>query len=671
MTDKIVTNNKRIVEFYKKYKCFDFDTVNISVINMLETVITDTQNTISNSTLNQLLSMFSEYHSKLDNIEKTNTNILKQFDTNKTDIKDTLLHIRELIMNQKNDLENMISSKLSTIKQQYIDDIKILLQLNEQTTISSISAISSKIDTANISFIDKLQTSIFDFLPKMSEPISKQVQQSIDGLKTSLSLDNLKLLDTVKSYNTTELLNSFINNFNNRYTELVKNINEPIIGFITCSEERLKTNIETVKTSFNSELILSSLDNNTNKIQSSITNIDKTDIIISTLENYITRLQSNITSIDKTDSLKTYISSELLSMFNTFKSNSTTDNINSFISSFDMRLTQYINNIQTPLIQSINTLEDRLQSNITTIKNSIDNNQSITEQVNKNLNDHLNKYKSSTTKGQLSENRLFNDLTRIYTDAEIVNITNINRSGDILFVRNNKPKIRFENKDYSYNVPETEVDKFKRDLNECNDAHGIFISQSSGIANRADWSIEIINNYVILFIHNANYDIDKIILAVKIIDLLDTSIISNKSNKNEVNNTSISITEDDIRKINNDLISIMNVKTRLLEHLNTSYIKSKEIIDDIKIPHLETILLNYNSNNPTKYTCDFCSYEGKTSRALSMHLYHSHKKQTDDINYDTNENTSITISPNNENENISDTTSLTITKKTRGRKKKE
>jgi hypothetical protein len=680
MTDKLYTSNKRIIEFYKKYTCFDFETINISIINMLENIVSDSQNKLSNSTVTELLSMFTDCNKKLDSslklLEQSNTSILKQFETNKNDVKDTLLHIRELIMNQKTDLENIIVSKLSILKQNYIDEIKVLFQLNEQHTSSSISSI---IEHTNNSFIDRINLSINDLLPKMSEPITKQLYQSIELFKSSISVDNLKLQDLIKSNNNTELINNFINTCNFRFSELVKNINDPIISFITCSEEKLKTNIESVKTNFNTDLIISTVDNNTTKLQSSINSIDKTELIISTLENYTSKLQSSISSIDKSESLKSFISTEMLSIFNTIKNNSNNDNINSFISSFDSRLNTFINNLQTPVINTINTLEDRLTNNISTIKSSIDNNNTITDMVNKNLNEHLNKYKSSTTKGQLSENRLFNDLTRLYTDAEISNISNINRSADILFCRNNKPKIRFENKDYTYNVPEIEVEKFKRDLTECNDAHGIFISQSSGIANRPDWTIEKINNFVILFIHNANYDLDKLTLSVKIIDLIESSIICSSKNNNETNNPIVSITDDDIRKISNELKTIMDTKSKLLEHINSSYIKSKELIDDIKIPHLETILLTHSTSNPTKFICDYCNYEGKTARALSMHLYHSHKKNSDVLNVDDNinsddmknENCEQLVSPSTSNiDNTSDTTSLTITKKPKGRKKK-
>jgi len=691
MTEQLSTFNKRIIEFYKKHTCFDFDTINISIINMLETIIADSQNKLSSSTVTELFSMLTDYNKKLDSslklyeqsnstilktVEQSNSAILKQFDINKTDVKDTLIHIRELIMNQKNDIENMIVSKLSILKQNYIDEIKILFQLNEQNTVSSISSI---IDNTNNSFIDRIHISINDILPKMNDNISKQLNQSIETFKTSISFDNLKLQELIKSNNNTELLNNLINTCNNRFTDMVKNINDPIINFITCSEEKIKTNIESIKSNINTELILSTVDNNSNKIQSSINSIDKTDLILSSLETYTSKLQSSINTIDKTDSLKSFISTEMLSIFNNIKNNSNNDNINSFISTFDSRLNEFIKNLQTPVMNSINTLEDRLRTNITTIKQSVDTNNSITEQVNKNLNEHLNKYKSSTTKGQLSENRLFNDLNRLYTDAEITNISNINRSGDILFSRNNKPKIRFENKDYTYNVPETEVEKFKRDLSECNDSHGIFISQSSGIANRPDWTIETINNNVILFIHNANYDLDKLTLSVKIIDLIDSTIISNsKIDKTESVNSVLPITEDDIRKINIELKTIMDSKTKLLDHLNTSYIKSKELIDDIKIPHLETLLLTHNITNPTKYICDYCNYEGKTARALSMHLYHSHKKNTetttinivstDESKTEDNEEQNSPTSSNTDT--ISDTTSITITKKTRGRKKK-
>jgi hypothetical protein len=550
MTDKLVITNSKVIEFYKNNPSLDFEYVNLHIINMLENIISDTQNKLSSSSITQLFNLFNTHSSKLDNYikfaENSNQSLLKQLDTNKTDIKESIQHVKELILNQKNDIENIIISKLSTVKQQYIDEIKLLLQLMENNSILSIN---SKLEHFNTSFIDKVQVSINNLLPQMNEPINKHINNSIDLFKNFLNLESNKLQDLIKNNNNSELINNYINNINSRYSDMVKNINEPIIHYITSTE-------------------------------------------------------------------------------------------------------------------------DRLQNNINSIKQRVDNNNNISEQVNKNLNEHLNKFKSSTTKGQLSENRLFNDLTRLYTDAEITNTSSINYSGDILFTRSNKPSIRFENKDYTYNVPESEIEKFKRDLSQCNDAHGIFISQSSGIANRQDWSIEKINNFVILFIHNANYDLDKLILAVKIIDLLDNSIYKNTDLTDIDKNNSVSLSQIDIIKLNEELTSIMTTKNKLLSKLEDYYKDSKKLItDDLKLPFLETILKNSEYQQPSEIVCDYCSYKTNNKHSLAMHIHHRHKKQQSD-NTDNNTVDTDNIETSTISDNSSDTTSLTITKKPKGRKKK-
>jgi hypothetical protein len=551
MTDQLIITNPKIVEFYKKNPSLDFQSINLHLVDMLENIISDSENKLSSSSVTRLFSMLDTYNNKLDTslktLEQSNNTLLKQIDINKSDFKENIQHIRELIINQKNDIENSISSKLSSIKQQYIDDIKVLLQLIEHNTVSSIS---SKLESYNSTFIDKLYISINNLLPQISEPINKQLQNNIELFKNTLLLETVKLQDIIKNGNNTELLNSFVQNINNRYTEMVKNINDPIINYITSTE-------------------------------------------------------------------------------------------------------------------------DRLQNNINTVRDRVDNNNNLSEQVNKNLIEHLNKFKSSTTKGQLSENRLFNDLTRLYTDAEITNTTSINHSGDILFLRNNKPSIRFENKDYTYNVPEIEIEKFKRDLNECNDSHGIFISQSSGIANRQDWSIEKVNNYVILFIHNANYDLDKLILAVKIIDLLDS--YTSKNTEIIDNNNHYKLTEIDIIKLNEELVSTMNTKNKLLTKLEDYYKDSKKLItDDFKLSFLETIIKNSVYQQPTEIVCDYCTYKTTNKHSLAMHIHHRHKKQinitTDESKTEDNDEQNSPTSPNTDG--TSDTTSLSITTKTRGRKKK-
>jgi len=135
---------------------------------MLENTVSDT-NKLSGSAITQIFNMLNEHNTKLDftikNMENTNSSMLQQFITSKDDIKENLKHIRELIMSQKNDIENIIVSKLSNVKQQYIDDVKTLLLLSEQNINKTIN---NKLENINSLIIDKLYSTIYEVLPKLS-----------------------------------------------------------------------------------------------------------------------------------------------------------------------------------------------------------------------------------------------------------------------------------------------------------------------------------------------------------------------------------------------------------------------------------------------------------------------------------------------------------------------
>jgi len=677
MSKKLQITNKKILDFYENNPSFDFENVNLSIVGMLENIIADTQNKLSSSAISQLHNLLNEYNNKIDgslkHIEHTNHSLLRQFDITSSDLKDNIKYIRELMLTQKNDMENMLISKLSSIKQQYLDDIKLLFQLAEQSNTSLFNnfhsstqnLISSKIDSINNTFINQLNTSIFDNLPKLNEPIIKQLNNNTELFKSSISLETQKLTELIKTSDSTSILNSFINNFNFRFSELIKGINEPIISFITCSEERIKNNIDTT--------VRHDFDHILDNIKTSFKSFDTH---ISSINN---KLDSN-----NTDTIKSFISNEIITILNNVNNNNAIDTINNFVNSFDERYNNIIQSLQNPILQTINTTEDRVIKNIDNMKSILENNNSITDNLNKNFNEHLNKYKNSSMKGLLSEARLFNELTRYYPEAEIISTGQENKSGDILFKRSNKKSIRFENKEYSYNIPETEIEKFKRDILFCNDSNGIFISQISGIANREDWTIELHNEHFILYLQNVNNDIDKIKMAVSIIDLLDKSVSKTKINNDDPTPV-YNINEDELLEINNEIAILVSNKTKLLEHINDM----RKLVELIELPSLNRIVSNSNilTNNSNYFLCDICDYKAKTKRAITAHKNHKHMnryfKNSNEIvinNDNSNENTTEIITdniteiiPNDSNDDTKsqslDTTSITITKKRNTRKK--
>lgn len=83
--------------------------------------------------------------------------------------------------------------------------------------------------------------------------------------------------------------------------------------------------------------------------------------------------------------------------------------------------------------------------------------------------------------------------------------------------RKDKPAILFENKNYDRNVGQEEVRKFLRDI-EIQNCSGIMLAQHYGITNKSNYEIELHDNNVLVYLHNVEYNADKIKAAVDIID---------------------------------------------------------------------------------------------------------------------------------------------------------
>ena len=115
-------------------------------------------------------------------------------------------------------------------------------------------------------------------------------------------------------------------------------------------------------------------------------------------------------------------------------------------------------------------------------------------------------------------------LIKLYPSSEIINTTGQISSGDFILKRNNnKVKILIENKNYDSNVPKREIDKFILDV-ETQNCSGIMISQHSGISFKKNFEIDINNGNILIYIHNMNYESDKIVIACDIIDNLSNKI---------------------------------------------------------------------------------------------------------------------------------------------------
>lgn len=117
-----------------------------------------------------------------------------------------------------------------------------------------------------------------------------------------------------------------------------------------------------------------------------------------------------------------------------------------------------------------------------------------------------------------------NILSKIYTNAEIIDNYLDGNYEFITMKRLKKPKILIKNIDIDSNISNEDAQFFNNLIDQEN-CCGIMISQSSGISNKNHFQIDIHkNNNIIIYLHNVNYSPSIISSAIDIVDNLYNKI---------------------------------------------------------------------------------------------------------------------------------------------------
>ena len=408
---------------------------------------------------------------------------------------------------------------------------------------------------------------------------------------------------------TNDIYKNEIASLKNIYTMNIDNINTTLTNKIyECKDTYIKELREVLKSKENESIININgmIDKNNNAL------VNKLSLLLNdTLPTTINKHQTEIIKEFKTDMLLT------LNRVIEYDPNTTIDKITNIV---ENKYNNLAFNIQEQLINNININEDKISNNLLQIKEIAVKSSSVQDKINEELTTYLNKYKISTHKGTLSENRLYNIINDEYLSSEIINTSNNTGQGDLILKRLNRVPILFETKNYANNVKKEEVDKFIRDI-ENTQYNGIMISQTSGIIGKENFQIDIHNNNILIYIHKGDYDIAKIKLAVNTIDFLSDKILTMKNNK-------INIDTDLLKNINAEYQQLIIVKENLNNNLKDYYKKTLDIYSNIELPCLNKFLSNYYANNNKNIKiCEICKkYETTSLLSLARHLPSCKKK---------------------------------------------
>jgi hypothetical protein len=266
-------------------------------------------------------------------------------------------------------------------------------------------------------------------------------------------------------------------------------------------------------------------------------------------------------------------------------------------------------------LDKITNMFDNKLLNINEISKS---NKEILSSQNDKLNNLLNRFENSSNKGKLSENLVLNTLKTMYPSAEIYSVGQTKETCDIMLVRNNKPKILVENKDWSRPVIQEEVKKFMRDI-DTQKCCGLFLSQNTTITTKDNFEINVHDGNVLVYVHCANNDPEKIKIALDIIDafhntlkLLDDDACSEEN----MNMISKEVT-DHINAEYQNFLSKKNKTIKMAKEFIQTLVKQ---LEEFTIPSLETYLSSKYSVSSSKFVCEFCGFMGKNQQSKSAHM---------------------------------------------------
>jgi hypothetical protein len=465
----ITFTNKRVWDFYNEKKHLNIEQMNILMIEILEKIFQGTDANMDTNTISCLL----------DNVKS---------------IQSQMTNMNEKIGSFQQDTNNIFSLRLNTLKHEYMEDLKMILNNNTNEKIEQI------IEKNNLILQDKTKLFLTELIPKNQETLFKDIQSIIQNLQQSISNDTTTL---IKSGITKDILDNFIATIEGRFNTMIGN---------------------------------------------------------------------------------------------------SQNTVNTIISSCENRIQNKINDTDTKILE---------------IKDLTNTNNGFSQQLQTNISDLLKKMENVSTKGRISENLLYNIILGLFPSANIEYVGGTKETGDIILHRKNKPSILLENKDYSKNVNQEEINKFYRDI-DTQKICGIMLSQKTGIVYKENFEIEIRNNQnIVLFIHNVEYNADKIRVAIEIIDYLKNTMTEYIKDENE----NITIDKPILDEINNEFRDFAVNKLNHLKTIKDFHQRLLTETETLKLPSLEGFLSKKYENSLTDNSiCKYCNYYAKNPRALSAHL---------------------------------------------------
>lgn len=484
---------------------------------------------------------------------------------------------------------------------------------NNQIVITDDIIISYYRENPNIDIVT-MNHIFIDILKNLSNNLSTTINSTINSKILSIVSDIDKNISLMKSDILLKLFET-----KREYIEDFKTI---LYNNISSTNEKLNSNIE------------KNIEKNNDGLLSKIKNtID--EIIPKSQENSYLQIEECIKHFFLTISQDTKNLLEITNQID--KTNKDDTLIKTFIENIDTQLTKLFSTIQQPIFNSIQSSEERTNNGIQQIRENMKVQNNTYELLRNEMQDFLNKYKNSSQfKGNVAEIELQHMLLSIMPSDEIIRVSNDTATCDFKVNRKDitKPNILFESKNYTNKaVTTTEVKKFERDV-QLQKLHGIFISQESPITFKDNFQIDIIGGLIHIYIPNANYEVEKIKIAIDIIDNLALKLVSISKQTND----EFSISKEDLDEITDEYRMFGIKKSQMLDTIKSVNKQLIDQLEELQLPKTKKFLMNLgNIENDNDFKCTFCnSWAGKNKASLAAHIrnckFNAKNKEVEYIN---------------------------------------
>ena len=205
-------------------------------------------------------------------------------------------------------------------------------------------------------------------------------------------------------------------------------------------------------------------------------------------------------------------------------------------------------------------------------------------------------------------------LNKLNPTAEVLNNTDNNIIGDYIIVSPNKI--------VETNVKPCIINMF---ANSCKaqKANGILMSQHTGITGKQNFEIDFIDSNVIIYIHCAEYNEEKIQMAFEIMNKLHNKIkLLNTDNNN-------SISSDVLHEIKNEYQQLVAQKSELQNNIKNNLTQIIHQRDNMNLSNLGDYLSTKFTQMEKKYLykCNLCNfYTSNTLKGMAAHKRGCKKK---------------------------------------------